>query len=132
MEPIWKLLRSNAATEDWNSDFRAALKSQLSGRQWTQQRCWAAGWDMKHCKCLFCLYPQPIHDPLVPPSVRGKRQQENRSSVAHCKRCLEEAVVALASAWGSGGAAVQQQQEVEQQQHQQRQQQDPVRRLRGK
>ena len=39
MEPIWKLLRSTVATEIWNGDFRAALKSALCGRQWTQQRC---------------------------------------------------------------------------------------------
>ena len=36
MEAIWKLLRSYAATADWNGDFRAALRSAISDRQWTQ------------------------------------------------------------------------------------------------
>ena len=72
MEPIWKLLRSTVATEIWNGDFRAALKSALCGRQWTQQRCWAAGWDMHHSKCLFCAHQCLPVPPLVPSSVRGK------------------------------------------------------------
>ena len=92
MEPIWKLLRSTAATVTWNSDFRAALKSALSGRQWTQQRCWAAGWEMKHSKCLFCVHQCLIQEPLVPPSVRGQRKKRECSGVRNCDQCVSRVV----------------------------------------
>ena len=71
MEPIWKLLRSTAATMTWNSDFKAALISAIVGRQWSQARCWAAGWTMLHNKCLFCVHGCPAIVPRVPPSVKG-------------------------------------------------------------
>ena len=81
MEPIWKLLRSTSATETWNSDFRAALKSAIANRQWTQYRCWAAGWDMKHNKCLCCVHQCLDATPLIPTSVRGKLPKDH--SAAH-------------------------------------------------
>ena len=66
MEPIWKLLRSTSATASWNGDFRAALTSAICGRQWTQSRCWTAGWNMLHNKCLFCVHGCPPHRAVGP------------------------------------------------------------------
>ena len=81
MEPIWKLLRSTAATKTWNIDFRAALISAIVGRQWSQARCWAAGWTMLHNKCLFCVHGCPAIVPRVPPSVKGGRQKGVQAAV---------------------------------------------------
>ena len=86
MEPIWKLLRSTTATETWNSDFRAALKSLICARQWSQQRYFSAGWGVGHNRCLFCVHQCSIQAPLVPASVRGKTQPRivDRRSCDQC------------------------------------------------
>jgi len=55
MEPITKLLKSRATSEDWNPALRGALRSAIAGRQYPQARVFAAGWSV-HNKCLFCLH----------------------------------------------------------------------------
>lgn len=55
MEPIWKLLNSKRKDADWNEGFRGALRSAISNRQWTQERCHAAGFAT-HSRCLLCLH----------------------------------------------------------------------------
>ena len=43
MEPITKLLKSRANSEDWNPALRGALRSAIAGRQYPQARVFAAG-----------------------------------------------------------------------------------------
>ena len=102
MEPIWKPLRSTSATETWNNDFRGALKSAVCGRQWTQHRCWAAGWDMQHNKCLFCVHQCSIQEPLVPASVRGREKPRDTNRLAGCDQCVSRVLHGLQ---GSAGAS---------------------------
>ena len=54
IEPIWKLLSSKQQDPEWNSALRGSLRSALVGRQWSQQRCHAAGFAA-HNRCLLCL-----------------------------------------------------------------------------
>ena len=54
MSPIWKLLRSKFQTDEWHAGHRAALKSAFANRQWSQTRCFGAGF-VNHGKCLLCL-----------------------------------------------------------------------------
>ena len=54
MEPITKLLKSKANSEDWNPALRGSLRSAIAGRQYPQARVFAAGWATQS-KCLFCL-----------------------------------------------------------------------------
>ena len=55
MEPITKLLKSKANSEDWNPALRGSLRSAIVGRQYPQARVYAAGWA-EHNKCIFCLH----------------------------------------------------------------------------
>jgi len=55
MTGIWSLLRSREQSSRWNYQFRGALKSALAGRQYTQSRCFAAGFAT-HKACLVCLH----------------------------------------------------------------------------
>ena len=55
MTGIWNLLRSREQTGRWNYQFKGALRSALAGRQYTQSRCYAAGFAT-HKACLVCLY----------------------------------------------------------------------------
>ena len=55
MTGIWSLLRSREQSNRWNYQFRGALKSALAGRQYTQSRCFAAGFAT-HKACLVCLH----------------------------------------------------------------------------
>ena len=55
MTGIWSLLRSKEQSGKWNHQFKGALKSALAGRQYTQARCYAAGFAT-HKACLVCLY----------------------------------------------------------------------------
>eukprot|EP00973_Karenia_brevis_P016117 2203581-Karenia_brevis.AAC.1 len=61
MSPVWSLLNSTQNDEEWNAPLRGALRSVLAGRQWPQQRCFAAGWT-SHNRCLFCLRDVMVHD----------------------------------------------------------------------
>ena len=54
MQPIWKLLRSKKPDLEWGSGHKSALCSVICGRQWPQDRCFAAGFA-KHSKSFFCL-----------------------------------------------------------------------------
>ena len=54
MAPIWKLLRSKLQNDEWHAGHRAALKSAIANRQWTQSRCCSAKL-VCHGKCLLCL-----------------------------------------------------------------------------
>ena len=42
MEPIWRLLKSKQNDSEWNEALRGALRSAITNRQWTQERCFAA------------------------------------------------------------------------------------------
>ena len=53
--PILRLLRSKENSAEWNSNFRGALASAIANRQWTQERCYKAGYTT-HCKCRFCMH----------------------------------------------------------------------------
>ena len=55
MSGIWSLLRSKEQSGRWNYQFKGALKSALAGRQYTQSRCYAAGFAT-HKACLVCLH----------------------------------------------------------------------------
>ena len=44
--PILKLLRSKRNDELWNPALRGALTSLVVGRQYTQYRCFQAGWTL--------------------------------------------------------------------------------------
>ena len=45
MEPIAKLLKSIANSEDWNPALRGSLRSAIVGRQYPQARVHVAGWS---------------------------------------------------------------------------------------
>jgi len=64
MTGIWSLLRSKEQSGRWNYQFRGALKSALAGRQYTQSRCYAAGFAT-HKGCLVCLHH------LLPKNTEG-------------------------------------------------------------
>ena len=53
-EAIWSLMRSKTNDDTWGPKFRGALISQVSARQFTQARAFAAGWT-DHNRCLACL-----------------------------------------------------------------------------
>ena len=55
MTGIWSLLRSKEQSGRWNHHFKGALKSAIAGRQYTQSRCYAAGFAT-HKACLVCLH----------------------------------------------------------------------------
>ena len=55
MQPIWSLLKDQRNDDQWDSNCRGGLRSTLAGRQFTQNRCYAAGWS-DHDRCLACLY----------------------------------------------------------------------------
>lgn len=77
--PIWKLLRSREDSAVWNPGLRAALRSVVANRQWTQERCHKAGY-VTHAKCLFCLHASPTTD-HEPPS----QQQLDEAPTGHHK-----------------------------------------------
>ena len=52
--PIQKLLRATGCTQQWPIEFRTALRSAVVNRQWTQSRCFAAGFT-SHNRCCLCL-----------------------------------------------------------------------------
>ena len=83
MEPITKLLKSQANNEDWNPALRGSLRSAIACRQHPQSRVFAAGWA-DHSKCLFCLQNWST---LVQPRL-GRR-----GFVASPGRCLAGGVV---------------------------------------
>ena len=53
-EAIWSLMRSKTNDETWGPKLKGALISQVSARQFTQARVFAAGWS-DHNRCLACL-----------------------------------------------------------------------------
>jgi hypothetical protein len=72
MDPLWKLLRSNERSEDWNPSLRGALRSAIAGRQWPQARCFRAGFAV-HPKCLFCVYGACTDSSSATMAVRAAR-----------------------------------------------------------
>ncbi len=59
MAPLWKLLRSREETERWIRQFRGALRSVITNRQWTQERGFKAGW-FTHNRCMFCVHTAAV------------------------------------------------------------------------
>jgi hypothetical protein len=49
------MLKINSRDNNWCADYRLMLASAISGRQWTQARCHAAGFA-EHNKCLLCVH----------------------------------------------------------------------------
>ena len=89
--PIYKLLNSKRRGDEWNPRFIGALKSVLANRQYTQQRCMAAGW-VEHGRCLFCL-----HAAVTGTTIEAKLQayrngtddQEKREQQKRLERAME-------------------------------------------
>ena len=90
MEPIAKLLKSKANSEDWNPALRGALRSAIAGRQYPQARVYAAGWA-DHNKCLFCLH-----------KLAGLGSQRSRRVRLRCKTSSNTAAPAPPSVHPDG------------------------------
>ena len=74
IDPIFKLLNSKARSDEWNPTLAANLRSVLVNRQYTQLRCFLAGW-VKHPKCIFCLHAavtKTRHVAVMPPTAPTK------------------------------------------------------------
>ena len=82
--PVYKLLNSKRCDDEWNPRFIGALKSVLANRQYTQQRCMAAGW-VDHGRCLFCL-----HAAVTGTTIEDKLQAYSSSTIDQEKREQQE------------------------------------------
>lgn len=53
--PVWKILqgKSDKGDKQTKRQVSGSLKSAIANRQWTQSRCWQAGF-VNHNKCLLC------------------------------------------------------------------------------
>ena len=86
MSGIWSLLRSKEQSGRWNYQFKGALKSAIAGRQYTQSRCYAAGFAT-HKACLVCLHhlmPRRTTENEIDVDegqLRGERELERKATV---------------------------------------------------
>ena len=55
--PVVKLLKRSDPDAGWLPSHQAALASAIAGRQYSQRRCYLAGWS-SHDKCMLCLFSQ--------------------------------------------------------------------------
>ena len=79
--PIAKLLKSKRDDDVWNPALRGALTSLVVGRQYTQYRCFQAGWTL-HSRCILCLHNVVTGDNVttcMPPRAHDKHAKQSSS-----------------------------------------------------
>ena len=80
--PIAKLLKSKRNDEVWNPALKGALTSVVVGRQYTQYRCFQAGWTL-HSRCIFCLHTAVTGESIttsLPPRAAEKLAKQDSST----------------------------------------------------
>lgn len=81
-DPIYKLLNAKTNNEHWNPMLAGALQSVLANRQYTQLRCFQAGWA-RHPKCLSCVHTavtQAQHKAVMPSQPASRKTEATPST----------------------------------------------------
>ena len=94
-EAIWSLMRSKTNDDTWGPKFRGALISQVSARQFTQARAFAAGWT-DHNRCLACLQQIVIAEESEGERELRLKREEAAKKAGTCKVLATEDQIARA------------------------------------